>query len=388
MEKKQDDPDALVFVPLLNKHVCIQDKFDIICEDDSLSTINVFKDQLVSTVDKLYETIDFLKRELEEKNILVKTLLSHKNNNRVDESFKATQNRSTQVVETTSRSSISKISNDYSIASSNQSVCEYSLTDEVSNGSSTAMDLNENVFMNSTHNFKSIEEQITSYKINSHNKYLLTKNGVINNTNVDSIDCQYHFNNSNLATINKTDTLLTRHDLYTSGIKPSEVHLWPKDTVLITGDSILNGIEENRMRNNKKHLIKVRAFSGASVFDMYSYITPLLRKKPTYIILHIGSNNSTNKTANEIYDEILTLKEHIIEALPTCTVYLSAPVLRLDNGKAGMTLKSLANKMKDLDNVIFNDNIDVTCLGGKGLHLNPKGSGRLAINYLSQIRRL
>ena len=224
MEKKQDDPDALVFVPLLHKHVCIQDKFDIICEGDSLLSINVFKDQLMSTVDKLYETIDFLKRELEEKNILVKTLLSYKNNNRVDESFTASQNRRMQVVETTSRSSISKISNDYSIASSNQSVSEYSLIDEVSNGSSTAMDLNENVFMNSTHNFKSIEEQITCYKINSHNKYLLTKNGVINNTIVDSIDFQYKFNSSNLATINKTDTLLTRHVLNTSGIKSSEVH--------------------------------------------------------------------------------------------------------------------------------------------------------------------
>ena len=31
--------------------------------------------------------------------------------------------------------------------------------------------------------------------------------------------------------------------------------------------------------------------------------------------------------------------------------------------------------MKSLENVIVNDNIDGSCLGKGGLHLNPKGSG-------------
>ena len=67
---------------------------------------------------------------------------------------------------------------------------------------------------------------------------------------------------------------------------------------------------------------------------------------------------------------------------------MSCPVLRLDHAKAGFTLYQLVRKMKTLENVIVNDNIDASCLGKAGLHLNRGGSGRLAINYLSLMQRL
>ena len=52
---------------------------------------------------------------------------------------------------------------------------------------------------------------------------------------------------------------------------------------------------------------------------------------------------------SQIYDA----KEHIGDVLPSCKVFLSAPVLRLDNGKAGLTLKNLITKMKGINNVIL-----------------------------------
>ena len=85
---------------------------------------------------------------------------------------------------------------------------------------------------------------------------------------------------------------------------------------------------------------------------------------------------------------ILKLRTHIESVLPQTKVYLSCPVLRLDHAKTGLTLYQLVRKMKSLENVIVNDNIDGSCLGKAGLHLNPKGSGRLAMNYLSLMRRL
>ena len=33
---------------------------------------------------------------------------------------------------------------------------------------------------------------------------------------------------------------------------------------------------------------------------------------------------------------------------------------------------------------VSHDNISDDCLGAKGLHLNPKGTGRLAVNLISQ----
>ena len=166
-----------------------------------------------------------------------------------------------------------------------------------------------------------------------------------------------------------------------------EVYKWPNNTVLIAGDSILNGIEESRLKKN--YPVKVRTYPGTTINDMYDYLTPLLKKEPSYIFLHCGSNNSTKEDSNTIMDKLLLLKLHIINILPKVIIYLSCPVLRFDDTKAGFTLHQLAKKLMSLNiDVISNDNVDATCIGKAGLHLNYKGSGRLAMNFISQMRRL
>ena len=97
----------LIYVSLLDKNTSIQDEIDILKEDPSSLTVNAFKDQMVSTVVKLYEIIDFLKKELEEKNLLLRTLLLREANgisDLVDESL-AENNTNPHIVETMSSSS-------------------------------------------------------------------------------------------------------------------------------------------------------------------------------------------------------------------------------------------------------------------------------------------
>lgn len=164
------------------------------------------------------------------------------------------------------------------------------------------------------------------------------------------------------------------------------VQPWPNGTTLITGSSILLGVDESRL---KKYKAKVRAFPGATVDDMFDYILPLLKKTPTYIILHIGSNDSHHKSSNEIAGEISCLKEFIYSVLPSVRIFISCPVIRMDDMKANKTLRDLRSHLICNENdLVDNDNVDSSCLGKKGLHLNPKGSGRLAINYISLMRRL
>ena len=63
--------------------------------------------------------------------------------------------------------------------------------------------------------------------------------------------------------------------------------------------------------------------------------------------------------------------------------------MRLDNSKANLVLRKLSVWLKlSTNNVIVNDNIDGTCIGKKGLHLNAKGSGRLAMNFIALMQRL
>ena len=78
-------------------------------------------------------------------------------------------------------------------------------------------------------------------------------------------------------------------------------HKWSKNTTLIIGDSIVSGIEENRIsRQWRKD--KVKSFPGATTEDMYDYIEPLLKKCPKNMILHIGTNNTVNETSRIVLE--------------------------------------------------------------------------------------
>ena len=122
---------------------------------------------------------------------------------------------------------------------------------------------------------------------------------------------------------------------------------------------------------------------------MYDYLNPLLKKNPSNIILHIGSNDALDKTTEEIANEIIHLNEYIENVLPSVKIFWSCPILRLDNMKANTVLRELSQWLKNFTkNVIDNNNIDGTCIGKKRLHLNAKGSGRLAINLISLMKRL
>ena len=166
----------------------------------------------------------------------------------------------------------------------------------------------------------------------------------------------------------------------------SKVRPWPKGTTLIAGSSLLLGIQESKLQ---KYKCKVRPFPGAIIDDMYDYLNPLLKKNPSNIILHIGSNDAPDKTTEEIAYEIIHLKEFIESVLPSVKIFWSCPILRFDNMKANIVLRELSQWLKFFTkNVIDNNNLDGTCIGKKGLHLNAKGSGRLATNIISLMKRL
>ena len=78
---------------------------------------------------------------------------------------------------------------------------------------------------------------------------------------------------------------------------------------------------------------------------MFSYIIPLIRKKPTYIILHIGTNDATFNPADEILIELLQLKTFILKHLPSCNIVLLQPTTRNDNSAARGTIRNLISKI-------------------------------------------
>ena len=101
---------------------------------------------------------------------------------------------------------------------------------------------------------------------------------------------------------------------------------------------------------------------------MHDNIKPILRHKPEYIILHVGTNDALKIPPNEILDKILELKTKIKEINKDCKVIISTPTYRFDNRKAGNTVKELINMLINL-NVpnISNKNISRKHLRYKGL---------------------
>ena len=147
-------------------------------------------------------------------------------------------------------------------------------------------------------------------------------------------------------------------------------HVWPENTCLIVGDSILNNLKESKL-TEKNRVVKVRAFPGSNIQDMFSYIVPLLRKRPSYLILHIGTNDAAYKPVDDILNELIKLKTFISEQLPTCKIVISQPTTRNDNLKAKVTINHLINKLDILGiPTIDNSNIGLEQLGKRGIHLN------------------
>ena len=123
------------------------------------------------------------------------------------------------------------------------------------------------------------------------------------------------------------------------------------------GDSILNGFVEEKLCG-KGCLVKVICFPGSTVDDLSHHIIPITRKKPTNMIIHVGTNDAPSSTSREIQNNLLKLKALVYEKLLQCKVWLSTPTLRTDNGKATLTASQLVNHLLNLNiDVIDNRNI-------------------------------
>ena len=163
---------------------------------------------------------------------------------------------------------------------------------------------------------------------------------------------------------------------------------WPVNTLLCISDSIMNQIDEKRLSRNRIN-VKVRAFGGSKIEDMYDFLIPFLKKEPRYILLHVGTNDAPYKSPDRILNELILLKQYVEKFLPGSTVIISQPIVRYDDPRASLTIVNLLRKMAALNvKIMDNSNITDIHLGKKGLNLNGKGNGRLALNIISLIREL
>ena len=100
-------------------------------------------------------------------------------------------------------------------------------------------------------------------------------------------------------------------------------------------------------------------------------LIPIIRKKPSTIILHVGTHDVKNLPSRTVLHNLLKLKFLVKDSLPTCKVFVSTPTLRTDHGKAQITVSLFTKHLLQLKiDKINNNNINVRHRGGKGLHFN------------------
>ena len=167
-----------------------------------------------------------------------------------------------------------------------------------------------------------------------------------------------------------------------------QCNLYPPGTTILIGDSMINQLTSKGLSGKDRNVIVIPR-NGARITDVKFQLMKIVPNKPPHVIFHVGTNNATSDTSRQICDDLLFLKFLINEKLPECIVSISCPIMRLDNGKANITIKRLNNHLKELNiNVIDHSNINEVHLARKGLHLNDRGIRQLASNIIVHLQRV
>ena len=94
-----------------------------------------------------------------------------------------------------------------------------------------------------------------------------------------------------------------------NNIKRKNVKKVKKKSILILGDSMINGIEESKL--SKSRHIRVQPISGAKVDDIRENLDIVINDDLETVVLQIGTNDSTTNSAQDIFNNIMSLKKDI-----------------------------------------------------------------------------
>ena len=158
-----------------------------------------------------------------------------------------------------------------------------------------------------------------------------------------------------------------------------------KPVIVIAGDSMvknINGWMLSRAENGKVH-----SFIGTGSNNITDFLKQMLRNKPTRIILQCGTNDlgrhSTEETVNNI-------KNNLVNAIKSHGTQCSVSEIITRGGQLEKNVIEVNNKLK---NILSKDigsiehaNIEMEHLNNSKLHLNKRGTGRLAYNFIQHIK--
>ena len=147
-----------------------------------------------------------------------------------------------------------------------------------------------------------------------------------------------------------------------SSLKNSKIE--SKKDVIIIGDSMLNGINEEGLSDDR-YKVKVKNHSGATTEDICDFIKPEVRKKPDIIMVHAGANDIKNTTKSfENYKKITNIIKSKLTKLQLCNFQDVMSKDKPDIEKKVIEFNSRLPKFcsKNRIDIKENKNLDGSCL--------------------------
>ena len=184
-----------------------------------------------------------------------------------------------------------------------------------------------------------------------------------------------------------TESISIKPTTFTSSGQIKESNITERKKLYILADSMLNQLDEKKL--SRYFNVKVESHGGCTIRGMYKHLKPLVKLQPGYIMIHVGTNDCSNKTSDEVLREITKLATYTRNILPNSKLILSLPTLRTDSTIANAVIVNLKVKVKKLGYVLLeNSNINEFHIGKKGLHFNGHGIRRMAKNIISLTQQL
>ena len=155
--------------------------------------------------------------------------------------------------------------------------------------------------------------------------------------------------------------------------------------IAIVGDSMLKYLNSTKLRQNLRKNVLVRTFPGAKVKDMKHYVQPTLSTPPETLVLHVGTNDLSQKSVQEVLQDLTSLGQSICTDSPTTKLVISGIIKRTDNSNLTSKVSELNATLRQVCTTnnwgyISHESIDRTHLNTSGVHLNKKGTAIMAQN--------
>ena len=161
-----------------------------------------------------------------------------------------------------------------------------------------------------------------------------------------------------------------------------------KKKILLTGDSMVNGISEKGLSVN--HKVNIVIFSGDASEKILEKLDVITKELPDDLIVHVGTNDLTNELI--LLTNVKRIFNKVSKDSPLTSIAFSSIINGKDKMNIQKTLTDTNVRLKDFcmqKGISFTDNSGNKefHLGKRKLHLNKKGNSAFAKNLLHHISR-